>query len=174
MLKSIPFSWQREWNICWVFQTTFGSIGGPTTGSSTKSHHYSAKMTPHHPHMSKGDVVVHDEILPHTLWKLGRIQELLTGWEGLPWGFLVRIATDSIFYWEGNCNVSIHWRFVSRDTEKNHQRCPAPGHDDPLRPSRRKRCPSSRGTQEMPWYAVAKRTIEGRGVWIQELQDWTN
>ena len=50
-----------------------------------ESHRYSVRKTEHHPHVSEGDIViVHDEILPHGLWKLGQIQELLTGCDGLP------------------------------------------------------------------------------------------
>ena len=59
-----------------------------------ESHRYSAKKTPHHPHVSKGDVViVHDNTLPRGLWKREWIQEVLTGRNGLPRGALVRVAS---------------------------------------------------------------------------------
>ena len=46
-----------------------------------ESHQYSMKKrTPSYPSVSQGDVViVHDDTLPHGLWKLGRVQEVLTG-----------------------------------------------------------------------------------------------
>ena len=59
-------------------------------------HRYTAKRTPgaSHQQVSKGDIViVHDESLPRGLWKLGRIQELLIGQDGLPRSALVRVAT---------------------------------------------------------------------------------
>ena len=58
-----------------------------------ESHHHSAKKTPDASHVSKGDVViVHDDSLPCGLWKLGRIQELFTGQDGLPRSALVRVS----------------------------------------------------------------------------------
>ena len=44
--------------------------------------------------MSKGDVVIiHDDALPHGLWKLGQIQEILSSCDGLPRAALVRVAS---------------------------------------------------------------------------------
>ncbi len=49
-------------------------------------HQYQAKKNPTSvPNIKKGDIViVHDESLPRGLWKLGRIQEVLAGRDGLP------------------------------------------------------------------------------------------
>ncbi len=57
-------------------------------------HQYQAKKNPTSvPNIKKGDIViVHDESLPRGLWKLGRVQEVLTGRDGLPRGALVRVA----------------------------------------------------------------------------------
>ena len=56
-------------------------------------HRYSAKNTPHTSHVSQGDIViVHDDSLPRGLWKLGRIQQLFTGQDGLPRSALVKVA----------------------------------------------------------------------------------
>ena len=53
-----------------------------------------AKKISHPLHVTKGDVViVHDEALPRGLWKLGRIQEVFIGRDGLPRSALVRVAT---------------------------------------------------------------------------------
>ena len=50
-----------------------------------ENHHYSVKRTPSHPSVSKGDVAnVYDDALPHGLWKLGQIQEILSSRDGLP------------------------------------------------------------------------------------------
>ena len=59
-----------------------------------ESHRYSAKKTSVHSTVSKGDVViVHDDTLPRGLWKLGRIQEVLTGSDKQPRAALVRVAS---------------------------------------------------------------------------------
>ena len=59
-----------------------------------ESHRYSAKKTSVHSAVSKGDVViVHDDTLPRGLWKLGRIQEVLTGSDKQPRAALVRVAS---------------------------------------------------------------------------------
>ena len=49
-------------------------------------HRYStAKKASHHPTVSCGDLVlIHDESLPRGFWKLGRIQEVHSGRDGLP------------------------------------------------------------------------------------------
>ena len=38
-------------------------------------------------------VIVHNDSLPHGLWKLGRIQEVIPGADGLPRSALVRVAS---------------------------------------------------------------------------------
>ena len=38
-------------------------------------------------------VIVHDDSLPRGLWKLGRIQEVIPGADGLPRSALVRVAS---------------------------------------------------------------------------------
>ena len=59
-----------------------------------ESHHYQAKKASHTPHVTKGDIVIiHDRALPRGFWKLGRIQEVHTGSDGLPRSALVRVAT---------------------------------------------------------------------------------
>ena len=60
---------------------------------SSESHRHSAKKTSVHCAVSKGDVViVHDDTLPRGLWKLGRIQEVLTGSDKQSRAALVRVA----------------------------------------------------------------------------------
>ena len=44
--------------------------------------------------MNKGDIViVHDDTLPRGHWKLGKIQEVYVGKDGLPRSALVKLAT---------------------------------------------------------------------------------
>ena len=58
-----------------------------------EAHPYSAKNEPHTSHVSQGDVViVNDDSLPQGLWKLGRIQQLFAGQDGLPRSALVKVA----------------------------------------------------------------------------------
>ena len=58
-----------------------------------ESHRYSARKSLSRSPVSKGDVViVHDDTLPRGLWKLGRIQELLTGRDGQTRAAVVRVA----------------------------------------------------------------------------------
>eukprot|EP00731_Ephydatia_muelleri_P014947 Em0008g667a len=58
-------------------------------------HQYSAaKKTSHHPSVSCGDIViVHDESIPRGFWKLGQVQEVHSGPDGLPRSALVRVVT---------------------------------------------------------------------------------
>ena len=58
-----------------------------------ESHCYPAKKTPNRPSLSKGDIIVHDNALPHGLWKLGQIQVILSSRDGLPQAALVRVAS---------------------------------------------------------------------------------
>ena len=44
-------------------------------------------------HIATSDVIVHDESLPHGLWKLGWVQEVFPGADGLPHSALVRVAS---------------------------------------------------------------------------------
>lgn len=49
-----------------------------------ESHRQSSKKAASHPSISKGDIViVHDDALPRGFWKLGRVQEVMTGRDGL-------------------------------------------------------------------------------------------
>ena len=58
-------------------------------------HRYSTAKKAHlHPTVSLGDIVIiHDDTLPRGFWKLGQIQEIHPGRDGLPRSALVRVAT---------------------------------------------------------------------------------
>ena len=58
-----------------------------------ESHRHGAKKA-RNTHIAAGEVViVHDDSLPRGLWKLGRIQEVIPGADGLPRSALVRVAS---------------------------------------------------------------------------------
>ena len=58
-----------------------------------ESHRHGAKNA-RNTHIAASEVViVHDDSLPHGLWKLGRIQEVIPGADGLPRSALVRVAS---------------------------------------------------------------------------------
>ena len=52
----------------------------------------SGKVTVTQPRKQVDVVIVHDDSMPRGLWKLGRIQELFTGQDGLPCSALVRVS----------------------------------------------------------------------------------
>ena len=58
-----------------------------------ESHRHGAKNT-RNTHIANGEVViVHDDFLPYGLWKLGRVQEVIPGADGLPRCALVWVAS---------------------------------------------------------------------------------
>ena len=64
-----------------------------------KSHRQSTHDCSTKPPIKEGDVViVHDESLPQGLWKLGRIQGVITGRDGKIRGATVKVASRS-YYW---------------------------------------------------------------------------
>ncbi len=60
-----------------------------------ESHRHAAKRTVHASSgVKEGDsVIVHDDSLPRGFWKLGRVQKLYPGRDGLFRSALVRVAT---------------------------------------------------------------------------------
>ena len=58
-----------------------------------ESHRHLLKKTHGNPQVSVGDIVIiHDENLPRSFWKLGRIQDLIVGKDGQTRGATVSIA----------------------------------------------------------------------------------
>ena len=137
-----------------------------------ESHRYSAKKTPARSSVSKGDVViVHDDTLPRGLWKLGRIQEVLTGPDQQPRAALVRVASRDrqhvllrrplqLLYPleiheakmpETDSEAELTHRPVSAQVDT----CDAPTHEEPER---------------RPVRVAAKRATEKMRAWAQELK----
>ena len=57
-------------------------------------HQYTARKNANVPRVNQGDIViVHDDALPRGHWKLGKIQEVYVGRDGLPRSALVKLAT---------------------------------------------------------------------------------
>jgi hypothetical protein len=83
-------------------------------------HCYSEKTSPRSS-VSKGDVVsVHDDALPRGLWKLWRIQKVLTGSQKQPQAALGELLPEitSMSFWEGRYTCSIHWRYMKLKCQK--------------------------------------------------------
>lgn len=76
-----------------VFSITFGSDGDLNISTILESHCHVARNTKS-THIAAGDVViVHDESLPRGLWKLGQIQEVILGANGLFRCAVIQVAT---------------------------------------------------------------------------------
>ncbi len=142
-----------------------------------ESHRQSMKKSPSHPQVAVGDVViVHDDGLPRGLWKLGRIERIITGRDGQARGASVRVA--------------------SRDRQSTHLHRPlqllypleisvgassivvsgepggAASEDSPTAPSRDSRSSlDTPSTSRRPQGAAAVRASERRKVWIRELSE---
>ena len=141
-----------------------------------ENHRYSTKKTPCRLSVSKGDiVVVHDDTLPRGFWKLGQIQEVLTGRDNQPRAALVRVAARDrqhalmrrplrLLY-----PLEIHRAElpgnVSEDTSDSNAAVYTPPQEEDqvsstlMEPERR------------PVRAAAKRDDERVKAWAQELQD---
>ena len=142
-----------------------------------ESHHHGAKST-RNTHITNGEVViVHDESLPRELWKLGRVQEVIPGADGLPRCALVRVASRDKQHTLLKRPVQLLYPLEISQPEHadNTLECmssaqPQPGETlvtcesvaepvDTCEPARR------------PVRAAAKKAAEKRRVWVEELQN---
>ena len=142
-----------------------------------ESHRHGAKNA-RNTHIAAGEVViVHDDSLPRGLWKLGRIQEVIPGADGLPRSALVRVASrDSqhtllkrpvqllypleISQPEHLVNTSGGTTSIQPQPDKTPETCEPV--TEPL-----KTCEPVR----RPVRAAAKKAAERRRVWVKELQN---
>ena len=142
-------------------------------------HCYSTRKIEHHPHVSEGDnVIVHNETLTHGLWKLGRIQELLTGHDGLPRGALVRVASRDRQYILLKRPLQLLYPLEIREAEMLKVMSEDTSvfcHDGPISdPVDESDVSTSEEPERRSVRAAAKRANEERKIWIQELQDCMN
>ena len=131
-----------------------------------ESHRYMAKKVSHPLHITKGDVViVHDEALPRGLWKLGQIQEVFIGRDGLPRSALVRVATRDRQHTLLKRPLQLLYPLEIHEPEPPK----APSENVPI-VSRDEQTSDIPMPERCPVRATAKRANEKRRIWIQELQ----
>ncbi len=136
-------------------------------------HQYQAKKNPTSvPNIKKRDIViVHDESLPRGLWKLCRVQEVLTGRDGLPRGALVRVAVQrkqqkllkrplKLLYPLEITPSEIQWD----NTAESDYKAESDSTDSTSQPAHKTRRPR----------AAAERAEVKRKMWIRELQSTTD
>ena len=141
-----------------------------------ESHRYSAKKTKRCPSVSRGDVViVHDDALPRGFWKLGQIQEVLTGRDGQSRAALVRVATRDRQHILLRRPLQLLYPLEICGTEPlepGSGDMPASTSDDlTSSPVEEDNVPALKEPERRPMRAAAKRANEKRRAWIQELHD---
>ena len=141
-----------------------------------ESHRYSAKKTLCCPSVAKGDVViVHDDALPRGLWKLGRVQEVLTGRDGLPRAALVRVASRDRQHILLRRPLQLLYPLEIHEAET----LEAGSGDTPISipdvdistPVEESDVPTLKEPERRPMRGAAKRANEKMRAWTQELQD---
>ena len=137
-----------------------------------ESHRNLLKKSHGEPRVSVGDVViVHEEGLPRSFWKLGRIHDLIVGRDGKTRGATVRVVGKRQHFTSLNRPVQLLYPLeIStstdlRDTAANSQASGPPAElerdkseDQPIR-------------QPHPRRAAAQKGEEKCKQWIRELQD---
>ena len=119
-------------------------------------------------HIAAGEVVnIHDDSLPRGLWKLGWIQKVITGADGLPHSTLVRVVSRDRHHTLLKRPVQLlypleisqpkHLDNTSEGTTSAH---PQPD-----------KTPETREPVKRPVRAAAKKAAERRRVWVKELQN---
>lgn len=148
-----------------------------------ESHRYAAKKTAHASSVKVGDIViVHDDALPRGFWKLGRVQELFPGRDGLLRSALVRVATRERQHTLLKRPLQRLYPLEIPNTDASSELLPAPrplvtSEPEPVA-DQNGEMPTKDGetcdTPVMtgrPVRAAAKRANERRRLWIQDLQD---
>ena len=140
-----------------------------------ESHRYSAKRTPSYPSVNEGDVVVvHDDALPRGLWKLGRIQEVLTGRDGQPRAALVRVASRGRQHVVLRRPLQLLYPLEIREAENSdtgaEDAFASAAIESPVDIERRDG-PVPKEPERRPMRAAAKRANERVRAWTQELQN---
>ena len=128
-----------------------------------ESHCYIAKKAARSSNVKEGDIViVHDDSLPRGLWKLGRIQEVFTGCDGLPRSALVRVATRDRQHTLLKRPIQLLYPLEIGGSESSGDTTGSTGDSGTLETPER---------DAQPVRAAARRANEQRKVWIQELLD---
>ena len=138
-----------------------------------ESHRHYSQQCSGEPTISVGDVVVvHEDSLPRGFWKLGLVEELLKGQDGVARGALVRLAPKN-----GKQSLlcgPIQWLYpleVQQVTEEKE----LTGDDNTTGPSQEPDniAPESDGKMDSgrPKQAAAQKSEERRRAWIEELSE---
>ena len=138
-----------------------------------ENHRYVAKKKSHTPDVRKGDVViVHDDALPRGLWKLGRIQEVFTGRDGLSRSALVRVAARDRQHTLLKRPLQLLYPLEVGDpkTIETPPEDKAPSETTPTS-SQDCKIPDTPNPIVRPVRATAKRANDRRKAWIRELED---
>ena len=163
-LTSVPNHFWKRWRLEYLSELR-------------ESHQHSAKTTPTSPSVTKGEVVIdHDDALPRGLWKLWRIQEVLTGHDGLPWAALVRVASRDCEHILLKRPLQLLYSLEIHETELSR---PSSGDVPTSFPDALVSTPVERGEvtnikkpqMRCPAHAAAERAKAKRRVWIQEPQN---
>ena len=128
-------------------------------------HRYSTAKKAHlRPTVSLGDIVIiHDETLPRGFWKLGQIQEIHPGRDGLPRSALVRVATRDRQSTLLTRPLQLLYP-LEIDTEKPE----VPSEDVPV--AQEDQTPIVPESNKRVVRAAAKKASQRTRAWIQELQ----
>ena len=122
-------------------------------------------------------VIVHNDSLPHGLWKLGRIQEVIPGADGLPRSALVRVASRDRQHTLLKRPVQLLYPLEISQPEHlddtsggttNAQ--PQPDKTSETREPVTEPLETC-GPVRRPVRAAAKKAAERRRVWVKELQN---
>ena len=138
-----------------------------------ESHRYASKKTAQASNVKRGDVViVHDDALPRGFWKLGRIQELFSGQDGLSRSALVRVATRERQHTLLKRPLQRLYPLEITNLESDKPAPSLPLTTEPeLVPDQHGEGSDATEATRRPVRAAAKRGNERRRLWIQELQD---
>lgn len=140
-----------------------------------ESHRYSARKTPPHSSVSKGDVViVHDDSLPCEFWKLVLIQEVLSGHDNQPRAALVRVASGDHQHVLSRRPLQLLYSLEIHDPEMlepGSRAAPASCPDVHISvPVGKNDAPTHKRPKRCQIQVAAKRATEKMMAWAQELQ----
>ena len=135
-----------------------------------ESHRYAMKKTSQSSKVKTGDVViVHDDTLPQGFWKLGRIQEVFEGRDGLPRSALVRVAAKQQQHTLLKRPLQRLYPLEIEDPETVSN--PKTSNSSPEVISVDQEEPVIERARLRPLCAAAKEGNERRRVWVQELEN---
>ena len=132
-----------------------------------ESHRHLLKKTHGNPQVSVGDVVIiHDENLPRSFWKLGRIQDLIIGKDGQTRGATVSIAGKNRRFTSLNRPLQLLYPL-----EINHPPNLENASEETEGGGMSTKFETQPSDQPRPQHEAAQRGERERRMWIDELKD---